>query len=53
MKKLKLTSNKAATNEAGDETTSDGGPDIVIYKKSVPIMILEVKTSVPVDFYKI
>ena len=44
---------KETTNEAGDETTDDSGPDMVIYKKSLPIMILEVKTSVPIDFYKI
>ena len=42
MKKPKETTNEAATNEAGDETTDDSGPDIVIYKKSLPIMILEV-----------
>lgn len=33
--------------------SEEARPDVVVFKKSFPIMMLDIKTSIPLDFYKV
>ena len=35
------------------EQSGSNNPDLVIFKEALPIMIIEVKTTVPIEFYKV
>ena len=35
------------------EQSGSNNPDSVIFKEALPIMIIEVKTTIPIEFYKV
>lgn len=41
-----ITKQQTSTSTSEKATGSDPGPDVVVFKKSFPIMMLEVKTSI-------